>query len=96
MNYFFIIRGEGLAAPTGNGRAATCGVGGRRSAKTRRAGGDSWITPGAPCHGPYQKSIFSSSQATRSSTGTSSCCMVSRSRTVTLPVSAVSKSTQMQ
>ncbi len=51
---------------------------------------------GLPVAGRHQKSIFCSSQAVSSSTGTSSCCMVSRSRTVTLPVSAVSKSTQMQ
>lgn len=42
------------------------------------------------------KSVFSSSQAGRSGMATSSWVMVSRSRTVTLPVSRVSKSMVMQ
>lgn len=42
------------------------------------------------------KSVFSSSQADRSGMATSSWVMVSRSRTVTLPVSRVSKSMVMQ
>ncbi len=43
-----------------------------------------------------QNAIFSRSHASRLSMATTSCCMVSRSRTVTLPVASVSKSTQMQ
>ena len=51
---------------------------------------------GAPASPSPQNRILSSMYFRRSAMATRSCCMVSRSRTVTVWVGSVSKSTQMQ